>query len=315
MLAYRTIIVGVDFSVLAQRGLNAALTLANAFGARRLHLVHVVHTAAPLPILPELSDESRLMALAEERLQALPIPECLTARITRQVRRGSPARELAMVAHELHADLLVVASRGQGSLARLVLGSVSSTLIRVSPCPVLVVNDRDVPDPCFERVLAAVDLSPISFSVLHHACSVAHACRAQVDALSLYEDPSLVANLEGLLPQRPRPEAWTAICERQREEVERLLALLPKDGVEVNVEVPTRASAPQAIVEAARAQNADLVVMGTSGRNAWHHMILGSTANHVLEKAPCPVLVVPPEARVPLKETREALRGMVKAES
>jgi nucleotide-binding universal stress UspA family protein len=46
------------------------------------------------------------------------------------------------------------------------------------------------------------------------------------------------------------------------------------------------------VVDAARRQAADLVIMGTHGRTGLQHMLLGSVAEGVLRQAPCPVLVV-----------------------
>jgi len=46
------------------------------------------------------------------------------------------------------------------------------------------------------------------------------------------------------------------------------------------------------IIQAAREESADLIVMGTHGRTGFDHLILGSTAENVVRKSPCPVLTV-----------------------
>jgi nucleotide-binding universal stress UspA family protein len=46
------------------------------------------------------------------------------------------------------------------------------------------------------------------------------------------------------------------------------------------------------IIQAAREETADLIVMGTHGRTGFDHLILGSTAENVVRKSPCPVLTV-----------------------
>jgi nucleotide-binding universal stress UspA family protein len=302
MFVYRNIVVGTDFSPLAQRGLGLAAAVADDFDARRLHLVHVVQTSGA--VLPQLiaearSEESsrRVVSAAEERLAATEV-ELHSARLTREVRIGSPARELARAADELAADLLVVASHGHGGLARLMLGSAASTLIRVARCPVLVVGDKGAEGGRFDRILAAVDLSPISRNVLGHALAVARAGGAEVRILSLYEPPLLGAHGEGLLPQAASQEELEAGTEAQHGEVSRLLRRLPRAGVPLEVDVtPRKGPTSSAILDVARASAADLIVLGTSGRNAWHRMIVGSTAHNVLVKAPCPILVVPLEER------------------
>jgi nucleotide-binding universal stress UspA family protein len=50
-----------------------------------------------------------------------------------------PAHEIADLAREADADLIVVGSRGHGLIAGLLLGSVTQRLLHVAPCPVLVV--------------------------------------------------------------------------------------------------------------------------------------------------------------------------------
>ncbi len=47
-----------------------------------------------------------------------------------------------------------------------------------------------------------------------------------------------------------------------------------------------------AIEEEARSRHADLVVIGTRGHSGLKHLLLGSVAERVVQKAPCPVLAV-----------------------
>ena len=64
-----------------------------------------------------------------------------------------------------------------------------------------------------------------------------------------------------------------------------------------HVDVVAEAGDPATtIVEQASAQRADLVVMTTHGRSGFDRLLLGSVTEHVLRRAPCPVLTVPPHA-------------------
>ena len=56
----------------------------------------------------------------------------------------------------------------------------------------------------------------------------------------------------------------------------------------------------QEIVETAKSQQVDLIVMGTHGRTGLHHVLLGSVAEKVVHLAPCPVLVVRQPTIVPI---------------
>ena len=55
----------------------------------------------------------------------------------------------------------------------------------------------------------------------------------------------------------------------------------------------TRGAAAEKIVETALGNDVDLIVMGTHGRTGLRHLLIGSVAEHVVRRAPCPVLVVP----------------------
>ncbi|CAN0564139.1 unnamed protein product [Laminaria digitata] len=68
---------------------------------------------------------------------------------------------------------------------------------------------------------------------------------------------------------------------------------IPHEDIHIDVQVMSKAPAAQVLLETAQILAPDLIVLGTSGHNAWHRMILGSTATRVISEAECPVLVVP----------------------
>ncbi|HEX6766046.1 MAG TPA: universal stress protein, partial [Polyangiaceae bacterium] len=72
--------------------------------------------------------------------------EPLPARIVGHLRFDSPAREIAELARDLEAHLVIVGTHGRHGLLRVMLGSVAEGVVRLSPCPVLVVRPREVPD-------------------------------------------------------------------------------------------------------------------------------------------------------------------------
>jgi len=150
--ALRRIVVGVDRSPEAGAALTLARALADAAGAR-LTAVSVVDdrlpaTMAPAGMAVELVQWDELVGAHREQTERLlaELSERAPALET-ELRVGEPAEELAAVAAERAADLLVVGSRRWGPFSRLVVGSTGEELVREAPCSLLLVPrpaDRDV---------------------------------------------------------------------------------------------------------------------------------------------------------------------------
>ena len=293
----RTIVVGVDFSKATPMAMRAVDEIAAAYDAKRVHLVHVLPIPDGIVPLPKEVIESA-RARARDRLEGLQLSNA--RRVTREIRSGVPAQQLVAAGDQVGADVIVVSGRGHGVLAEMFLGSVASSLIRVARCPVLVVHGPL--NAQFETIVAAVDLSLVSRNVLDSAFRLGAAQTSgkgasRVQVLSLYEHPFLSSSRDALLPRALSPEEIEALGEEHRKHVMELVARVPSHGVDVDVEVMSKAPAANVIVDVASMVDAKLIVLGTSGQGAWHRMILGSTSNYVLNRAPCPVLVVPHELR------------------
>jgi hypothetical protein len=96
--------------------------------------------------------------LGELRAKLWPQPSA--PRVISHVRIDAPAREIAQLASDLEADLVVVGTNGRRALSWLVLGSVAEVVVRLAPCPVLVVRPQrlvelpKIEPPCSECVQA-----------------------------------------------------------------------------------------------------------------------------------------------------------------
>lgn len=140
----RRIIAAVDGSDNARRALRVAEEIARGTGAK----LTVAHVAPPPPAWTgseeavDWSEFTRaydryaegLLADAEKGLDRSKLA------VDTAVLRGHPAEALAEAATQPDVDLVVVGSRGLGTLARVLLGSVSDRLVHICPKPVLVVR-------------------------------------------------------------------------------------------------------------------------------------------------------------------------------
>ena len=160
------IVVGVDFSRTGDLAVERALELGLARGHTDLHLVNVVRTYGAgvqleLPGSPGFSSMSlgdaaeQLRAYASERLARYESehgrsPTASSLRIVTHVRLDAPAEEIAQLAADLEADLVVVGTHGRRGLSRVLMGSVAEGVVRLSPCTVLVVRPRESAAPHIE---------------------------------------------------------------------------------------------------------------------------------------------------------------------
>jgi nucleotide-binding universal stress UspA family protein len=141
-----SIVCGVDDSREARAALRIAAGLAVLFDVR-LVAAHVVRPPAPAPGIGlsarELMDVSpdELLASGDALLERI-LEEEELPHAERRVVLGLPADSLAALADEEAAELIVVGSRGRGAFRAALLGSLSTSLLGIAPCPVLVVPPR-----------------------------------------------------------------------------------------------------------------------------------------------------------------------------
>ena len=141
----RRAVAGIDFSEASIHAAQTALGLLPPGGA--LDLVHIVSRERQL-LEPWLSERAydRLVRNNFRRVRAR-LGEREGIAITDAVRIGDPARGLIAYADEVAADLIVTGSHGHGFVTRVVLGSITTKVLRTATCAVLVVppSERIVP--------------------------------------------------------------------------------------------------------------------------------------------------------------------------
>jgi nucleotide-binding universal stress UspA family protein len=141
VLMFNTIVWATDGSENADRALSLAQELAPGEHGASLVVVHIVekyasHSAAGLAMhADEEQVEAKLKGLVEDLSG-----KGLNASLKIVNHMGpQPAHEIADLAREVGADLIVVGTRCHAALSGLLLGSVTQRLLHVTPCPVLVV--------------------------------------------------------------------------------------------------------------------------------------------------------------------------------
>jgi nucleotide-binding universal stress UspA family protein len=108
--------------------------------------MHIVHVDPPETTLDGSIDSAGLLRLyVSDKLVALRLPQALEVGI--HVRRGDAAREIAQVAAEVNADMIVVGTRKAVHLKNLFVGSTAERVMATAQCPVFVAGPKPRPEP------------------------------------------------------------------------------------------------------------------------------------------------------------------------
>lgn len=142
------------------------------------------------------------------------------------------------------------------------------------------------------HILCPTDFSDVSRKAEAYAAALATHYDAELRLLHV-ESPMPVVGPYGEVPLDPR--FFDTQHDLARQDLNEALARAQAAGVAAEGDL-IGGQAGREILEAAKAQPADLVVLGTHGRGGFEHLLLGSVAERVLRKAECPVMVVPPDA-------------------
>jgi len=157
------IVAATDYTEMGELALDRALALAVEHATSEVHVLHVLPYNLPA-LAPEFATRptgaaTQPIAEAAERLEthvgkkfdafraACTAKTVAGLRLVPHLRLDSPAIEIAQLATDIDADLVVVGTHGRRALSRLVLGSVAEVAVRLAPCPVLVVRPKAIPAP------------------------------------------------------------------------------------------------------------------------------------------------------------------------
>lgn len=283
-----SILCPIDFSEFSIKAYDYAQSLAAHYKAD-LWVLHVVYSHAAFYIDEAYRESCRqlqadalrkLKRLVRRQTRAKVQPQCI-------VQDGEATDQILSFAEAHKVNLTVMGTYGLRGLDRLMLGTVTETVLRKSRCPVLVIrkpaHDFVFPgtkgDPVrLKKILLGMDFSDHAHHALKYALSFARQYNAELTLLHVSEHPVGSADIE------------SANAEAMRELEQSVPPGAHKPSL---VKFAMRSGKPyQQIIELAREAQTDLVVMGVRGHGSLDSALFGSTAYRVIQLGPCPVLAV-----------------------
>jgi universal stress protein E len=268
--------------------LRKAAQLAKAAGAH-LELCHAIHP-----------DRAHAVAPARDRMQRLAALKVLAGQDLRScVAIDYPPQEAIMRrAQAIRADLVIAATATRSFGKRLLLRNTDWELIRHCPCPLLLVKT-----PGGYRkpgIVAAVDpfhardkSGKLDAKLLAAATGLAQLLRGRAHAFHAHLP--LVATLPGAMGQ---PVALTLPPDAEdlhRANIRKVFdKLAARGGIAPARRHLRMGDVPSQIEAVLRTTRAGIVVMGAVSRSRLERLFIGSTAEHVLDRLPCDVLIIKP---------------------
>jgi len=151
------------------------------------------------------------------------------------------------------------------------------------------------------NILAATDFSAASETALQYARELARAFGSTLHVLHVISEATPDAIPAAYVPETGN--TYQALLDAAREQLHEIATARDLTNVALTEHLMTSPSPAMAILECAKTNNIDLIVLGTHGRTGVGHFLLGSVAEKVVRSAPCPVLTV----RQPERESLKAM--------
>jgi nucleotide-binding universal stress UspA family protein len=209
----------------------------------------------------------------------------------------SPAWAIVMKAQELEADLVVVGSHGYSTLERLILGSVSQTVLTQAPCSVRVARESSTQPGRALRILVGVDGSTEGEMAVRTVAGRVWPPGTDIRIMMVL-DPSIYSAITAVpLPVEPSSDTVTDadgdVNDRIKEVLEASVETIRQNASGVTVSSVLKAGDPKRVLIAeAEHWGADCIFIGSRGLNRWERLLLGSVSTAVAARAHCSVEVV-----------------------
>ncbi len=295
----KSIICTTDFSDVSNAAIPFGIALAKEFEAK-LFLCHVIDLSSVAMygegFVAPLEQETKIADYAHEDLRKLIGDHPVDWEPLIPV--GHTAGEIARLAEEKNADMVVSATQGRSGLKRFVLGSVTERLMRTLPCPLLVIRgpERDYvasmdKEIGFQRILVGCDFSPDSELTFQYGVSLAQEFQSEVHLAHVIEPTAYKDLLRAPMEQTEGFEQ-----DLRKKLNEKLAEMIPEEVHNwcTSKTILLAGQPHEELIKYAVVNDVDLIVLGVRGHGLVETLFVGSTTDRVVRKAPCPVLSVRP---------------------
>jgi nucleotide-binding universal stress UspA family protein len=298
MMNINKILFPTDFSRCADQALEHAVFLAEKYDAE----IHVLHAVTlfndQAGVVNDEFEETEEMIKKLEDIAELQLNKVSGAHedddikiIKAQTRGISAAPAILDYASEHSIDLIVTGTHGRRGLGHFLLGSVAEEIVRVSECPVFTIREAETPTPpkSKEKILVPVDFSEHSQNALTNAKEIAKSYEAKIHLLHIIEET--IHPAYSLTGKSSIFDIVPNIKEDCEKRLKKMIIETIGDDVKTEIHIVSGQAANE-IINFAKSNSMDLIVIATHGLTGLEHLLLGSTTEKVVRMSSCPVFTV-----------------------
>ena len=207
------------------------------------------------------------------------------------------AEEIAKVAEEMKADLLIMGSHGRSALKGLLFGSVTNAVLALTKVPLLMLRDKEAPQTDALSVGIAVDGSKFGTAAVKYAIKQLDLFGGQGAKIHLINTVSdyagaVMPDMTGMaLPALSEDEVVELQKSEFAEAIDPVLPLFEKAGVKPK-EVCLVGNPGDEIAAYCKKRHLDILVMGSHGYGRFKAAVMGSTATRIASIADVPLLII-----------------------
>ncbi|NQW19674.1 MAG: universal stress protein [Chloroflexi bacterium] len=271
-MALSKILVSLDGSVLAEKAVPIAMSLARSSGAE----ICLITVADGKPGDMPYDDSELYLEEVSSSLRHSGFTSCF------HVGTGSAAHSIVQTAHDEEVDLIIMTTRGRSGITRGILGSVTDEVISKSLMPVYVVRSDNATNAGEQSEFGAgtivpLDGSELAETALEEAILLSHLSLSPIYLVRVIEESSSVET-------RDRAGAY----------LERLCGQLAERKILAIPELMT-GHPGISIIQFMNTRPGSVVVLTTRGSGGLTRWIRGSVADWLIHRAPGPIVVVSPK--------------------
>jgi len=300
MKLIRKIIVATDSRLSDQNIVKTAFEIAKHHGASLMivDVVQELNWAAKIVVKDVDDVRAALRSTVTDQLTALAQPYLgQGVEVATKLLEGKTSVSIIREVMASECDLLIAVNKGKDSRNKGNFGQTAKQLLRNCPCPLLL-TPRGV-QPEFKHVTACVDTSTddsldaeLNEKVYQAATAMSEQYKARLSVLHAWKmaDEAL---MRARLDSESVDRYLEATYEYHKSQLSKFIKQYRAEGTEGDLHL-IKGSAPEAIEIFTTEDNVDLVVMGTVARSGLFGMMIGNTAENMLENIQCSVLAIKP---------------------